>query len=254
MPTIDTRAGAIFYARRGTAGLPVIAIHGAGGTHRHWGYQMRDLADLAPFYALDLPGHGRSALPGRASVPEYGAAVLALLDACRLDRAVLAGHSMGGAIALWAALEQPERVAGLALVGSGARLRVAPAILQGLAEDYRATQQMIVRMSYAPGAPAELLAQADADYARCDPQVYRDDFVACDGFDLRGRLGELGLPATIVCGDADRMTPPKYSHELQAGIVGAALTLVGEAGHMALIERPAVVSAALRELLARCGA
>jgi len=253
MPIIETAAGPLFYAQHGSAGLPVVAITGAGGTHRHWGYQMRDLAGIARLYTLDLPGHGRSPLPGRASVPEYGAAVLALLDACQLERAVLVGHSMGGAIALWAALERPERVAGLALVGSGARLRVAPAILQGLAADYLATQRMIVRMSYAPGTPAELLAQADADYARCDPQVYRDDFAACNDFDLRTRLGELSHPTAIVCGDADQMTPPKYSRELQAGIMGAALTMVARAGHMAMIERPAAVSAALRELVGRSG-
>jgi pimeloyl-ACP methyl ester carboxylesterase len=251
MPTTVSGAGALFYARRGAAGPPLVCIHGAGGTHSHWGYQLRDLSSVASVYALDLPGHGRSPLPGRANIAEYCAAMLALLDALGLERAWLAGHSMGGAIALSAALTRPERVAGLALVGSGARLRVAPAILDGLAGDYAATVRLIVRSSYAPGTPDDLLARAEADYARCDPQVYRNDFLACDGFDLRARLGELACPVAVVCGDADRMTPPRYSQELCDGIAGARLTIVAGAGHMAPIERPAAVSAALRELLSR---
>lgn len=249
MPYLGTPAGQLFYAQRGAGAAPLICIHGAGGTHRHWGYQLRDLAATTQVYALDLPGHGRSALPGRTSIAEYGAAVAALLGACGIERCALAGHSMGGAIALWLAIECPERVAGLALVGSGARLRVAPAILQGLAENYTTTVRAIVHASYAPGASAELLAQAEADYARCDPQVYQNDFVACDRFDLRERLHDLRCPTVVVCGDADRMTPLKHSAELHASIAGASLAVVPGAGHMAMIERPAAVSAALRQLM-----
>jgi pimeloyl-ACP methyl ester carboxylesterase len=160
---------------------------------------------------------------------------------------------MGSAVALWIALARPDRVAGLALVGGGARLRVAPAILRGLAEDYAATVRMIVRASYAPDAPAELRAKAEVEYARCDPQVYLNDFVACDRFDVRERLGDVRCPTAVICGDADRMTPPADSHELCAGIAGAALTIVPGAGHMAMIEQPAAVSAALRGLLAGAG-
>lgn len=249
MPYATTLEGRLFYAQRGAQGMPLICVHGAGGTHRHWGYQLRDLAGLAQVYALDLPGHGRSALPGRVSIAEYGAALLALLDACDIESCLLAGHSMGGAVALWLAATHPARVAGLALVGSSARLRVAPAILHGLAENYAATVRMIVHTSYAPGAPPEMLARAEADYASCDPLVYRNDFVACDSFDLRDRLRDLRCPASVICGDADRMTPLKYSAELHAGIAGASLTLVPDAGHMLTIERPAAVSAALRQLI-----
>jgi len=76
---------------------PVVFIHGAGGSHQHWLLQVRAFRQ-SPSYALDLPGHGRSEGPGRDSIQAYGDWLVSFLDKARLDRAVLAGHSMGGGI------------------------------------------------------------------------------------------------------------------------------------------------------------
>ena len=258
MPTISTPAGEIFYLKRGAAGPPLVCIHGAGGTHNHWGYQLRGLSDIAQVYTLDLPGHGRSAesrrregAPGCDTIVGYVAVVLTFMDELGLVRAALAGHSMGGAIALQAALDAPERVIGLGLIGAGGRMRVAPAILDGLSGDRLATIRTIVEHAYAPGAPERMRRQAEAAYALCDPTVYRNDYLACDAFDVLPRLGEISCPTAVVCGTADRMTPPKYAEALRDRIRGSTLTLIAGAGHMAPIERPAEVSAALRELLKR---
>jgi pimeloyl-ACP methyl ester carboxylesterase len=248
---ISTSAGAIFYLRRGTCGPPLICVHGAGGTHNNWGYQLRGLSDIAQVYTLDLPGHGRSAPPGHDTIAGYAAAVRAFFDALGLARAALAGHSMGGAVALQAALDAPERVVGLGLVGTGGRMRVAPAILAGLDGDRLATIRTIVEYSYAPDAPERMRRQAEEAYALCDPAVYRGDYLACDAFDVLMRLGEIGCPTAVVCGTADRMTPPKYAEVLRDRIRGATLSLIPGAGHMTPIERPAEVSAALGELVAR---
>jgi pimeloyl-ACP methyl ester carboxylesterase len=251
VPTISTHAGDIFYLKRGTRGPPLVCVHGAGGAHGHWGYQLRGLSDIAQVYTLDLPGHGRSAPPGRDTIAGYTIVALDFMDALGLERAALAGHSMGGAIALQAALDAPGRVAGLGLVGAGGRMRVAPAILDGLRGDRLTTIRTIVEYSYAPDAPERMHRQAEAAYALCDPAVYRGDYLACDTFDVLARLGEIGCPTTVVCGAADRMTPPKYAEALRDRIPGATLALIPGAGHMAPIERPAEVSAALRELVAR---
>ena len=251
MPVVSTPAGDIFYLGRGRGGTALICVHGAGGTHAHWGYQMRDLSDAGLIYTIDLPGHGRSAPPGRTTIAEYGAALLDMLDVLGLERAALAGHSMGGAIALWAALQAPERVAGLGLVGTGGRLRVAPAILDGLSRDLLATIRLIVGYSYAPTASARMRLRAEESYAECDPIVYRGDFVASNGFDILARLPEIGCPTVVVCGTEDHMTPPKYSEALRDAIPGATMALVPGAGHMVMIEQPAAVSAALQVLLSR---
>jgi pimeloyl-ACP methyl ester carboxylesterase len=251
VPTISTSAGDIFYLKRGNTGPPLICIHGAGGTHGHWGYQLRGLSDIARVYTLDLPGHGRSAPPGRDTIVGYATAVRALMDGLGLGRAALAGHSMGGAVALQAALDAPERVIGLGLVGAGGRMRVAPAILDGLGGDRLATIRTIVEYAYAPDVPVRMRRQAEATYALCDPTVYRGDYLACDAFDVLSRLNEIGCPTAVVCGTADRMMPPKYAKALCECIRGSTLTLIAGAGHMAPIERPAEVSAALRDLILR---
>lgn len=244
MPYIDTAEGRMFYAARG-AGPALICLHGAGGSHRHWGHVLAGLADIARVIAPDLPGHSRSDPPGRDSISGYAAAVLALLDALQLDRAVLLGHSMGGAIALELALAAPSRVAGLAFAGSSARLRVMPELIAGLERDPAATVDLLLSLMYAADAPAELRAAGRDDYLRCAPQVFRDDFAACDGFDLRGRLGELQQPALVICGAEDRLIPPKLGAELAAGLGVAPLTIAG-AGHVPMIERPEATNAALR--------
>ncbi|NTW97360.1 MAG: alpha/beta fold hydrolase, partial [Oscillochloris sp.] len=131
MPTLETATGLVFYATHGEAGPALICLHGAGGSHSHWGHLLGGLADCARVFAPDLPGHGRSAPPGRATVDGYVEFLFEFMDALGLERALLAGHSMGGAIALAAALARPGRVAGLALLGSSARLRVLPALIAG---------------------------------------------------------------------------------------------------------------------------
>ena len=93
-----------------------------------------------------------------------------------------------------------------------------------------------------PGADPEMLASA--------LQLYRGDFLACDGFDVRDRLHAIGCPVEIVCGDADRMTPPKHAEQLRDRIAGARLTLAPGAGHMLPIEQPAAVTVVLRALVA----
>jgi pimeloyl-ACP methyl ester carboxylesterase len=145
----------------------------------------------------------------------------------------------------------PERVIGLGLIGAGGRMRVAPAIPDGLTGDRLATIRTIVEYAYAPAVPERMRRQAETAYALCDPSVYRGDYLACDAFDVLSRLGEISCPTAVVCGTADRMTPPKYAEALSERIRGSTLTLIASAGHMAPIERPAEVSAVLRELIAR---
>ncbi len=113
MPFISIADQKIYYAESGSPeNIPIVFIHGAGGNHLVWGFQRRAVADIAHVIALDLPGHGRSDSPGRNTIDGYRDVVLGLLDALKIERAVIDGHSMGGAIAQTLALTNPERVAG----------------------------------------------------------------------------------------------------------------------------------------------
>jgi pimeloyl-ACP methyl ester carboxylesterase len=260
MPYLRIKGKTTYYAHRRPvpAGQPpVVFVHGAGGTHQHWLYQVRDLSaptqgDLprSPTYAPDLPGHGRSEGPGRESIQAYGEWLLAFLDAVELEQAILVGHSMGGAIALAAALHYPQRVAGLGLVATGARLKVAPAILEGILTDHQAAVRLICDWAFGPETPQELVRLGRRQMGQVPANVLYGDFVACDAFDIRPRLDSVSVPTLILCGTCDRMTPVKYSTYLRDHISGAALHLVEGAGHMVMIERP---QALLRPLVAFAG-
>jgi len=249
MPYVSVAGERIFYAqRREKQERCLLFLHGAGGTHRLWAHQLQNLKGVRTC-ALDLPGHGRSSGQGRTSIGDYRDLVLAFLDALGLERVILVGHSMGGAIAQSFALTHPHRLEGLVLVGTGARLRVLPAILDGLRQDVAGTVKLIVSYAYAPGAPPDLVEQGRTDFLANSPDVLHGDFVACDRFDVMGRLGEIALPTLVICGSEDRLTPPKYAAYLRDHIPNAQLVLVEGAGHMVMVERPEEVTRAIRGFL-----
>lgn len=253
MSTVQVMGRDVFYVDRRPVPEghpPVVFVHGAGGTHQHWLYQVRDLP-RAPTYAPDLPGHGRSPGPGRDRIAAYGDWLLAFLDEVGLERVVLTGHSMGGGIALDVALRHPDRVAGLGLVATGARMGVAPSLLESLRQDPEAAVRLIAGWSYGPEAPEEMVRQGQRQLQQAQPEVLYGDFVACDAFDVRDRLGEISAPAFVLCGTQDRMTPAKYAPALRDGIPHCTLHLVEGAGHMVLIEQPRAVTEALSALLDR---
>jgi pimeloyl-ACP methyl ester carboxylesterase len=172
------------------------------------------------------------------------------VDALELPWFLLAGHSMGGAIALDFALAYGYRLAAVAVIGSGARMRVAPAILTGVLHDFDATTALLTDYSYY-AAPPEAKEVYLRHLRETDPHVLYGDFVACHNFDVVDRLPALATPALIVCGCQDKMTPPERSRYLHEHITGSELLLVDAAGHNVMIEQPQVVAAAFQAFLTK---
>jgi len=250
---MNLAAGVAFeeHAPSGAQGVPLLLVHGAGGTHDHWPEALRRLPGRRVI-AVDLPGHGGSPLPGERSVPAYAGRLLDLLDALGIARVVVGGHSMGGAIALTLALEAPERIAALLLVGTGARLRVTPAILLASADPARSRQvaNAVAGFSFGAGASPQLLRAHADGVAAAAPGILHGDFTACDAFDAMERLGAIRAPARIVVGAEDRLTPPRYAAFLRERLPGDGLLTVPGAGHMVTWEAPEAVTAEGSLLLA----
>ena len=156
---------------------------------------------------------------------------------------------MGGATALWLARYDPKRVEALILVGSGARLRVLPRSLQGLGEDFGATVEFIVRKSYGENAGAKELRRGWEQMKAVSPRTLKDDFAACDAFDMMDALPLIHQPALVVTGTRDAMTPPKYATYLHENLPNARLVLVDGAGHMAMIQEPQIVTEVICDFL-----
>jgi pimeloyl-ACP methyl ester carboxylesterase len=231
----------------------IVLLHALGCTaYLTWFGVLGELSQTHRVVALDLRWHGRGIRSPRFRISECADDVAGVLDALGIPRAAVGGHSLGGAVALTLALERPGRVAGLVLVATGARLRVAPEALalsaspEGLALAARA----MADRSFGPGA-SEAVREARAREIAATPRgLLHSDLAACDAFDVMARVGELRLPALVVCGTDDRLTPPKYAAFLAERIAGARLVLVPGAGHLVMLERPDEVAAALADFLA----
>ena len=210
------------------AGPRIVLVHGASGSAATWAPVLAALSGrevLAP----DLPG--RRGSPG-APLEANAGWLSRLLEALGGPPPVLVGHSYGGAVALSLALEAPARVAGLAFVSSGARLRVAPAILEAVAA---ATEVAPFRLdaAFGEGTPAEVIEAYAAACASTPPATALADWRACDSFDALDRLDHVRVPVRVIYGDADLLTPPKQAVVL-AGV-----------GHMLPWESPEGLARAL---------
>jgi pimeloyl-ACP methyl ester carboxylesterase len=253
MPFISVNGAAIHYGIEAppdpARGSSVLFLHGAGGTHEHWRFQIRHLGLRWNALAVDLPGHGESQGDGFRMIPEYRDFVRDLLDALGMARVALVGHSMGGAIAQSFARAYPDRLVALGLVGTGARLRVHADIFATIQRDLSQAAQLISQWAYSQGAPSATVDQAAEAFARNRASVLEGDFRACDTFDMMGEIGLIRVPTLVLCGEEDRLTPVKYGRFLHEQIPGATLVLVPGAGHMVMLEKPGEFNRALTTFL-----
>lgn len=230
--------------------IPLVLLHGAGGTHLFWPPQVRRLSNLKVL-APDLPGHGRSGGGGLRSIEAYAACVARWLYRIGVEHAFLCGHSMGSAIALQLALEFPDRVAGLILIGAGARLRVHPDILGKAAQEetFMDAVKMVVSASFGERTPARFKELALQRMASTPQAILYGDFLACNDFDVMQDLPRIEQPAYVICGDQDRLTPLRYAEYLVNRLPDARLFVVEDAGHMVMLEKPALVSHLIHEFI-----
>jgi len=222
----------------------IVFLHGSGGSHHTFRDQWAGLRGAVRMVIPDLPGHGRSGGTPLESVDACAAWVVDFVKEIGLERFLLAGHSMGGAIALQAALERLKGLEALVLLGTGARLRISPVIFEGIGGRFREFAPELV--GWMTSASSDLLREdITNDVLSTRPATFLADFHACNGFDVMSRVGEIRVPTLVVNGDDDRLTPLKYGEYLAANIPGAVLKIIHGAGHLAMLEKPTEVNAVI---------
>lgn len=237
---------------RGAGLTAVVLIHHAGGDAGDW-VEVRERLEAASLqvFVPDLPGRGTGGSRPAESIGAMADHVVGLMGAEGIGRAVLAGHSMGGAVALQMVLERPGIAAGLLLASTGARLPVSRALFDLLRERNRGFPQQFISMGFSPSVAPQVPRRWMGNGLPAAPETVLADFAACHRFDVRGRLGEVTAPAVVMVGDDDLMTPVRRAEELAAGIPGARLRRLPRTGHMSLWERP---EAFVEEILGLAGA
>lgn len=228
----------------------LLFIHGAGGDGLVWDAQAGFFSGRHPVYRLDLPGHGLSSGDGEDEIRDYAGWLHDIIETSLPKHDwVLAGHSMGGAVALQLALDHPSRLKAIVLAATGAKLGVLPAIIKMLESDPKGFFNTIDLAAFASDTPAEIREMASRSIRNTSPQVTLKDFKACNRFDLRSRLHEITLPSLIVCGEKDRLTPVKYSEYLHKHLRSSTLVLIPDGGHMVMAEKPDAFNEALSKFL-----
>jgi len=224
----------------------VVFVHGAGGSSVVWYNQLQVLRGNFRAIAIDLPGHGRSAFATTTENAEFVAQFTAALG---IDRFILSGHSMGGATSIEFALRFPERLSGLILVGTGARLRISSEILEGLGKGEFPFADS--RQLFGPDASESMVDHSWREMQEVGPDVYLADFQACHQFDRSQDIAQIKTPTQIIVGDLDVMTPVKYSVFLNEAISGSHIKVITGAGHMVMLEKPVELNQALLDFLKR---
>jgi len=234
----------------------VVFIHGAGFDHSVWALQSRwfahhGFAVLAP----DLPGHGRTPGAPLKTIGEMADWIAALIAASGATTAELIGHSMGSLIALETAARHPARVSALRLIGTAVTMTVGPDLLKAAeANDHDAIDMVTIwglgpsaeiGGNLAPGLWMHGGALRVLEATR--PGVLFNDLAACNAYDnALAAAAKVSVPATVIIGERDMMTPAKAGKALAAALPNARTVVLRGAGHTMMTERPDELLMALR--------
>jgi pimeloyl-ACP methyl ester carboxylesterase len=235
----------------------IVLIHGAGGDKSQWEFQI-DFLSKKEFgiLAISLPNHGESSSDpdtvlyedsvSKSLITEYTNDIIDLISSLGLMNYCLVGHSMGGAIVLNFVLlldkgiiEDPPRPPKVIfLIGTGAKLNVAPVFFDLLKTDFKEGLRLMSKFSYGTNADLSIKQKNQNILTNNGSHVLYNDLEACRHFDVRKDLGRIKILTIILCGDQDQMTPPKFSQYLHENIKHSQIFFIKDSGHFVFQEAP----------------
>ncbi|MHB8568254.1 MAG: alpha/beta fold hydrolase [Nitrososphaerales archaeon] len=240
MPTVTIDKTQLYYDDLGS-GKALVFVHGACENSQFWNHQ-KILSDRYRVLMLDLPGHGKSKpfADGSVTLRRYSDLVASFMAKASLEKAIIVGHSMGGAIALANVIEHSENLMGAVLVSTGAKLGVLPSIREGLRSRFEETVKSVLGpRQFSSRTNLETIRFVTDEILKCKGEVATADFEACNGFDVRQKLQSINMPALMIVGEEDKLTPVTWSTYLKDNIPRSKLVIVRDSSHLPMLERPA---------------
>jgi pimeloyl-ACP methyl ester carboxylesterase len=250
-------------------GTPLVFANGAACSIHYWPLLVEYFAGRVPLILFDYRGHGRS---GRAAVdtyeiPEYARDLLAVLDAEKVEKAALVGHSMGVQVILEAYRAAPERVAALVpMFGTFGDVVTTISRLPGVARAIDRFFGFMLRnarpiytllaptLTWKPSLYLARLAGSNLElcpesYLRClmehiqtmEPECIVRTFASVVKYSAAEVLPNIDVPTLIFAGAIDRMTPVVLAERMAGQIPKAELAVVDHGSHLAMLENPGFV-------------
>ena len=220
-----------------TGGAPLILLHGLGDTSRSWALVLPSLARRHRVYALDQRGHGGTDAPACCyTVPDLAYDVVAFMDAMKIDRAAIAGHSMGSFVAQHLAAAYPDRVTRLVLLGSSDTTAGSETVGwlwdQARTFDTGVPAAFVDELQSSPTpVDADFLAKVKAETFAVPPHVWKGLARMFLVEDHRRFLSDIRAPTLILWGEKDAAFPRASQDRLQKALPGAVFKSYPRVGH-----------------------
>ncbi len=232
-------------------GEVIVLLHGIGDSAETWARVMPTLARERRVLAPDLAGFGRTPAPREGMRLSVLVRYLArFLDALGVEKAILVGNSLGGAVAIRYAADNPGRVSRLFLLNSAGLLNEVPPELEpGTREEARD----LVRITFGPEAEFPRFVLDDLVRSVRDP-ARRAYLRSDEPTDVRPDLGRIEAPTTIIWGEQDRLVPPEHGTVMHESIPGSELIVLPGVAHLPQIQAPEGVLQIMEERLSLDGA
>lgn len=256
-----TANGIALAVQRSGSGFPLVLIHGLASSMGLWASLDQSQLAGADIISYDLRGHGASErASGAHTLAKHLADLKGLLAALSISRAVFAGQSLGGMIAMELAASNPEMVAGLALIDSTAAFPqqtrnlffelASSASFNGMG----AITEKLIELSFTPQfmeANPKIVATIRKGMQASDAASIAAAARMVAKIDLHPRLTAISAPTVVMVGEQDQLTPPELSQELATSIQGAQLHIIAQAAHALPVEQPHAVTAQLAQLVGK---
>jgi 3-oxoadipate enol-lactonase len=222
-------------------GPPLVLANSLGSNLHMWDEQAEPLARHFTLIRFDARGHGASDVPpGPYEIGDFGRDVVELLDHLEIERASVAGISLGGMTALWLGINAPGRVAKLAPTCTSAKLG-PPQMWRDRAATVRehgvAAIAPAVAKNWVTDALADRRPQLEAMIAATPAGGYVASCAAIEHMDLLPELPRIAAPTLVISGRDDPSTPPEHGERIAAAIAGARFEVLDGAAHLANLER-----------------